>query len=306
MTYTHADGARGMSVVYVHGHRTHRIERYIIAFLCMVFILMSTSVGLRVVMGVEQMERLPQPVQKFLAATPLLPQAEAATPKTFNAAAIQQQVSTWASKNRGTEGVVVMSADGTMLGSSQADQTFFMASIYKLYVVYLGYQDIDKGVHSLNEPFLNDWTRGRCLDEAIRNSDSPCAEKLMSEYGRQNIMDKLQAYGFTGTSFKGLTTSAHDVALLLQRLAQGQDLSPASNDALLASMKGQKYRNGLPKGFGNGVTTYNKVGFNEEKEYHDVGIVELADGRKVIVVALTDSVGVRAISQLAASLQKSF
>lgn len=305
MTYTHADGARGVSVFYEHGQRTRRVERYIIAFLALVFFFMTASISLRVFAGVEQ-TYLPQPVQNLLAATPLVAKQEEAAPKTFDAAAIQQTVSAWAAKNRGDEGVVVMSADGTMLGSSQIDQTFFTASIYKLYVVYLGYQDIDKGVHSLDEPFLNDWTRGRCLDEAIRNSDSPCAEKLMGEYGRQNIMDKLQTYGFTGTSFKGLTTSAHDVALLLQRLAQGQDLSQASNDALLASMKGQKYRNGLPKGFGAGATTYNKVGFRDEDEYHDVGIVELADGRKVIVVALTNKVGVRSIAQLASSLQKSF
>lgn len=304
MTYSHAGGARGVSVVYVHGHRTRQIERYIIAFLCLVFFCMSASIGLRVLAGVEQVN-LPPSVQRILAATPLLPSAEAATPKSLNAIAIQQAVSAWATKNRGTEGVVVLSNDGGTLATSNEHDTFFMASIYKLYVVYLGYQDIDNGVHSLDEPYLNGWSRGRCLDEAIRNSDSPCAEKLMGEYGRQNIMTKLTAYGLTDTSFKGLTTSAHDVAIVLQRVSAGTDLSQASHSALMASMKGQKYRNGLPKGF-NGATTYNKVGFQDEAEYHDVGIIEQPDGRRIIVVALTSHVGVRSIAQLASNLQKTF
>lgn len=304
MTYSHADGARGVSVVYVHGHRTRQMERYIIAFLCLVFFCMTASVGLRVLAGVEQVN-LPPSVQRILAATPLAPSVEAATPQPLNAALLQQTVSAWAAKNRGTEGVVVLSDDGKTLATSNEHDTFFMASIYKLYVAYLGYQDIDSGLHSLDESYLNGWTRGRCLDEMIRNSDSPCAEKLMGEYGRDNIMTKLTAYGLTDTSFRGLTTSAHDVGLVLQRISQGTDLSQASHNSLMASMKGQKYRNGLPKGF-NGAVTYNKVGFRDEAEYHDVGIVEQPDGRRVIVVALTSNVGVRSISQLAAQLQKTF
>lgn len=303
MTYTYWSGARGSSVFYDHEYRTIRLERYLIAIIVVLFLLASLSVTIRIFGGVEKMN-LPLPVQNFLIATPL---AAAAKPPTdsleLRPAEISKVVAAWAAKNRGTESVVIASADGTVLSSANADETFFMASIYKLYVAYLGYQDIDAGVHYLNEPFLNGMTRGKCLDEMIRSSNSPCAEKLMSELGRQNIQTKLESYGLTKTSFRALNTSAHDVSIVLGRLWQGTDLSTSSRSAMLDSMLGQKYRNGLAKGFG-GSAVYNKVGFRDQAEYHDVGIVQLPDGQPLLVTVLSSNVGVRSISQLSASILK--
>lgn len=303
MTYTYWSGARGSSVFYDHEYRTIRLERYLTALIVVTFVLASISITIRIFGGVEKMN-LPLPVQNFLIATPLAAAAKPATPSTeINGDEISKVLSAWASKNRGSESVVVATADGTVLSSSGADETFFMASIYKLYVAYLGYQDIDAGVHSLNEPFLSGMTRGMCLDEMIRTSDSPCAERLMSELGRQNIQTRLESYGLTKTSFKGLNTSAHDVSIVLGRLWQGTDLSTGSRAVMLDSMLGQKYRNGLAKGFG-GSAVYNKVGFRDQAEYHDVGIVQLPDGQPLIVTVLSSNVGVRNISQLGASILK--
>ena len=198
---------------------------------------------------------------------------------------------------------MVTSLDGEVLGSSNEHKTFFTASIYKLYVAYLAYQDVDKGLHRLDEPYLNGWTRGKCLDEAIRTSHSPCAEKLMAELGRQNIQKRLTAYDLVDTNMMGLTTSAHDASIILSRIGQGNDLSAKSTQLMLDSMLGQVYRNGIAKGFSDSKV-YNKVGFRDLVEYHDAGIVRLSDGRQVVVSVLTSNVGVSSISQLAASLQK--
>jgi hypothetical protein len=265
---------------------------------------MSFSVTTRVLGGVEKMN-LPTPVQNFLAATPLITSTQDIKPTpTFNETELSAIVNSWSQKNKGTESVVVASLDGKVLASSSPNETFFTASIYKLFVVYLAYQDVDAGLHGFDEPFLNDWTRGKCLDEAIRTSHSPCAEKLMGEIGRKNIQARLDAYGLTNTKIQGLKTSANDVSIILGRLGQGNDLSAASSQRMLDSMLGQQYRNGLAKGFSTSQV-YNKVGFQDLAEYHDAGIVRLADGRQVIVTVLTKDVGVRSIAQLAASLQKS-
>lgn len=303
MTYTYWSGARGLSVLYDHEYRTIRLERYLIAVICVLFLLAGLSVTIRVMGGVEKMN-LPLPVQNFLIATPLAAAAkQQTTAAVLNPDEISKTVAAWAAKNRGSEGVVVVAVDGTVLSASNADETFFMASIYKLYVAYLGYQQADTGVHSLNEPYVNGMTRGKCLDEMIRSSNSPCAEKLMSELGRQNIQTRLESYGLTKTSFKGLNTSAQDVSIVLGRLWQGTDLTVSSRTAMLDSMLGQKYRNGLAKGFG-GSAVYNKVGFQDQAEYHDVGIVQLPDGQPLIVTVLSSNVGVRNISQLGASILK--
>lgn len=303
MRYTQVDGASGFAVIYTHGQRSVHIERYIIGFLCLLATFVVFSITTRVLGGVEKMN-LPTPVQNFLVSTPLVHSQQSTKTPSYNRTELEGIVNSWAQKNKGTESVVVASLDGQVLASSNPDKTFFTASIYKLFVVYLAYQDVDAGLHSLDEPFLNDWTRGKCLDEAIRTSHSPCAEKLMSEIGRKNIQARLDAYGLTNTKIQGLQTSANDVSIILGRLGQGNDLSAASSQNLLDSMLGQQYRNGLAKGFSN-AKVYNKVGFNDMAEYHDAGIVRLADGRQVIVTVLTSEVGVRSISQLASSLQKS-
>lgn len=305
MTYNYWDGARGLSVFYVHDQRTRSIERYIVAFLSLLFVFLLFSVATRVVGGVEKMN-FPKPVQEFLASAPLVTSEETIKrPTDFNHTELANIVNSWSAKNKGSESVVVADLNGNVLASSSPDQTFFAASIYKLYVVYLAYQDVDAGLRRLDEPFLNGWTRGKCLDEAIRSSHSPCAEKLMSEMGKKNIQSRLEAYGLRTTKMSALTTSANDVTLVLGRLSQGNDLSAASSQAMLASMLGQQYRSGLAKGFSNSQV-YDKVGFRDQSEYHDVAIVRLADGRQVIVTVMTSDVGVRSISQLASSLQKSF
>lgn len=303
MTYTYWSGARGLSVFYTHDYRVIRLERYLIALICVAFVFVSLSVSIRVFGGIEKMN-LPTPVENFLLATPLAAAEKQEDPvPELNPEEIKKVVAEWSAKNRGVEGVVIASPDGTVLASNNPDEQFSTASIYKLYVAYLAYQDIDNSIHSLDEPFLKDWTRGKCLDEMIRTSDSPCAEKMMSELGRKNIQSRLEALGLTHTSMLGLKTSSSDVTVVLGRLWQGTDLKTPSRAAMLDSMLGQKYRDGLAKGF-VGSAVYDKVGFSEQFDYHDVAIVQLPDGRPLIVSVLTRDVGARSISKLGASLLK--
>lgn len=304
MTYSHWDGTDGFAVIYTHGHRHLHIERYIIGFLFALAAIIVFSVVNGVFGGVQKLE-ISLPAPRPVTVSPIIvpPQTEAPV-LGYNKEKLASIVNAWAAQNKGTESVVVAELDGNVLAASNPEQTFFTASIYKLYVIYLAYQDIDAGLHSLEDPYLNGWTRGKCLDEAIRSSHSPCAEKLMAELGKTNIQTRLDAFGFKNTRMKGLITSAQDAAIILSRLGQGSDLSASSNQLLLASMLGQQYRNALAKGF-DASKVYNKVGFREESEYHDVAIVRLADGRQVIVSVLTSGVGVKSISQLADSLETS-
>jgi beta-lactamase class A len=211
--------------------------------------------------------------------------------------AVSEAISKWVSSHSGTYGVVVSDTDGNVLGESNAQEPFFMASIYKLYVAYLGYQKVDDGSWSADEPFLSGWSRGKCLDEMIRSSDSPCAEKLLKELGKDTVTDRLKGYGLTSTSMRSLTTSAADANKILVKIEAGIDLTESSKQKILDSMANQKYRSAMPKGF-QGATVYDKVGFREETEYHDVGIVRLQDGRKVVVSILTEKVGVTNIESL--------
>lgn len=220
----------------------------------------------------------------------------------FNNTKIKNAVNNWSNSTRGTYSVYVTDGDGKIIAQVNGKQSYFTASIYKLYVAYIGYQKIDDGTYDADESYLYGWTRGECLKEMIRQSHSPCAEKMWNELGKENLTNKLEQYGLQDTDMTGLVTSSRDAAKILANINKGRYLSEKSQIALLNSMKKQIYRDALPAGFDES-TVYDKVGFNGTAEYHDVAIVKLADGRKIIVSVLTSGVGSKNIAELGNVLQ---
>jgi hypothetical protein len=218
---------------------------------------------------------------------------------------LQKLAEDWDSGHRGTYSIVITDESGDQLAAVNADRQYFMASIYKLYVAYVGYQKVDSGQYKLDEPYWNGWTRGKCLDEMIRTSHSPCGEKMMAELGRPYLAEVLERYGITETAWGAFTTNAPDAAIVLGRLQRGQDLADASRGRMLDSLKGQVYRDALAGGFAP-LTVYDKVGFREQDEYHDVGIVELADGRHIIISVMTSGAGSRNIAGLAEAIRTAY
>lgn len=224
----------------------------------------------------------------------------------FDAAVLQPIVDTWVAAQTGRAGVVVMDEAGGVLASHEPDGIFFGASLYKLYVAYYGYLQLDNAEIDPDEPYVGQRTRLECLDAMIRSSDSPCAETLWNELGKQVLTERLQASGIMNTNMTTITTTAADAAGILQRIiASDGELSPSSQALYLDSLLTQDaiYRRGLPNGFSDAVAVYNKVGWNELVEWHDAAIVQLPDDRRVIVSVLTENVGTAGIRQLATSLE---
>lgn len=232
--------------------------------------------------------------------------AEASTPQQkpiFEVANLQAVLEKWQSSTSGTASVSVVDIDGTAIAGVNTERPYFTASIYKLYVAYFGYQEVDSGAKKAEETVLIGRTRAQCLELMIRESDSPCGEKVMSEITKVVLNQKIRALGINNTDMGSLSTTASDTSKLLGIIARGEGLSVSSQNSLLESMKMQIYRDALNKGFSANVTIYNKIGFNELKEYHDVAIVELADGRRFIVAVLTSGVGTRNIADLGAQIE---
>lgn len=219
----------------------------------------------------------------------------------FDAAALQAALKSWVSSQNGTASVVIADDTGEVLAETNADRSYFAASIYKLYVAYEGYRAVDAGTYSLSQPYLGEWTRGQCLDKMIRESHSPCAEKMWAELGKQQLTDTLVSYGINNTSMTGITTTAEDAAIMLARIEQGKGLSEKSRSLFLKSMQNQEYKDALQNGFAE-QTVQDKVGFRGSVEYHDVGIIEFEDGRRLIVSVMTENVGTRNIRALAAAI----
>ncbi|MEX1995373.1 MAG: serine hydrolase [Candidatus Saccharimonadales bacterium] len=241
-----------------------------------------------------------QPTAKQPGAEVKQPAKEA--PLQFSKAKLEAAVDGWVSVHSGTYGVTLMDKQGRTLATAGAEESFFAASIYKLYVAYIGYQKVDDKTYSLDEPYLGGYSRGKCLDTMIRESHSPCAEKMWAELGREQLTKQLKTYGLKNTDMNNLSTTSYDAAVILARIERGEGLSNVSRKAYLDSLAGQIYRSALPVGFTN-AKVYNKVGFNGYVEYHDTAIVRLGDGRSLIVSVLTRNVGTKNIAGLARAIQ---
>lgn len=215
----------------------------------------------------------------------------------------QQILDEWAAKHGGETWGVAIENTGSdpWKASVNGGKAFNSDSLYKLFVAYLAYQKIDTGIYNPTDHYLGAWNRQQCLDEMIRNSNSPCAERWMAELGKAAIQNMINSYGLTGTSMASLTASPADVSTLLKRLQAGEDLSSNSTRLFMDSMLGQNYRNGLPKGFAP-WQVYDKVGFSEYNEYHDAGIITLPNGDRLLIVVMTNNASSRLIAQLASQI----
>lgn len=218
----------------------------------------------------------------------------------IDAAKIQDTVTAWAKKYSGHVSVTIQTSDGKTIASSDQQRQYFTASIYKLYVAYLASQDIDAGIHTPTEPFLNAYTRADCLTRMIQFSDSPCAEKMMAELGKQNMQTRLHALGLTDTSMARLQTSTKDASLVTGLVNKGTGLSPQSTERLRTAMLHQQYRDALPKGF-TGFEVGDKVGFYEVG-YHDTAFVKAPNSDSFIVTIFTDAVRSSSITELSQKL----
>ncbi len=233
---------------------------------------------------------------------------EESTPESepiFDALALQAVVDDWVNSSNGTSSVVIADENGEVLAAHNSDQVYFAASLYKLFVAYEGYQLLDVIDEAPGASYLNGQTREECLDAMIRSSDSPCGEKMLAELGGLELTNKLREYGITNTSLSSISTTAFDSMKVLSLVLQGSKISEESQANYLDSMLTQDnlYRRGLPSGFSEEVSVYNKVGWNEQKEWHDASIIVNKNGDRIIVAVLSENVGTAKIRELAASLE---
>lgn len=226
----------------------------------------------------------------------------------FDAISIQKRVDAWVSDlpTNSEASVQVLDADGVSLAAYTPEEEYTAASMYKLFVAYLGYGRIDSGDMNPKEPYTTTLTRAECLDVMIRNSENVCAEKMWNEFNKREQNAQLEKVGIKDTNMVMTTTTATDAAKLLQLVSNGRGLSSDSRTAFMDSLLNQPdfYRRGLPSGFSDEIMVYNKVGFNEQNLWHDSAIIEFEDGRQLTVSVFTKDVGYEKVAELGAAIEK--
>lgn len=233
----------------------------------------------------------------------------------------QSTVDEWVKTTTGNRSVLIYDLDrDEIAGAYNSSEKYSIDSLYKLFVVYEGYRRVQSGEwNSSDSVEYTGYTVLDCLDLAIRESNSVCAEMLWSMIGEDKL-DQIVSDDFeiTNSDVSSFISNAEDVAKMMKIYYEHKDIK---DDSLMARMKDSflnqpvteyDWRQGLPKGFST-ANVYNKVGWDynvDEKywnTYHDAAIVEFPEqNRHFIVVVMTSHVSFNKISNLGSMIESTF
>ena len=212
-------------------------------------------------------------------------------------AGLSALLANYAKDHPGTYGMSLIELDGKKRRADfQGDKQFVTASTYKLFVAYSVLKRIDNGQWS--------WANeGECFNKMISNSDNACAENFLGRIGLAPESNEMKALGLNNSTFMktgGPFTTAKDLSLLLGMIATGQNFSSVGQQRLIAAMKANVYRQGVPAGVSG--TVANKVGFMNGL-LHDAAIVYSPSGTYVLAI-MTDGSSWGTIADIARQIDK--
>ncbi len=236
----------------------------------------------------------------------------------------QPVVDAWANSIGGNKSVMIYDLNlKKMVGSYNITESYNTASLYKLFVVYEGYKRVARGEWNGNKKAgYTGKTILECLDLAIRESNSSCAETLWAMIGRSALDSIVEnEWGIVNSDISKLVSDPNDIMLIMKRFYEHPDFDDATLlDRMWDSFLNQPvteydWRQGLPRGFSK-ASVYDKVGWEYNPGgkywniYHDAAILKfpLEDGttRDYIVVVMTNKIDYKDIRKLGAELESKF
>ncbi len=179
---------------------------------------------------------------------------------------------------KGNTAIAVTELDGQRRNvSANGDKQYHPASTYKLFVAFGVVKRIEANQWKWSDG-INGTTIDECLTRMIVNSDNACAESFAEKIGGwSGVEADVKATGATGTNLNLAEPvgTVKDQVLFLQKLQDNQLMKQENRDKLLALMKRQQYRAGIPAGVKSEVA--DKVGFLGAN-LHDSGLIYTSHG----------------------------
>lgn len=211
-------------------------------------------------------------------------------------------ITQFAESHPGTFGVSFAELDGAKRHAGYQDTKIFRtASTYKLFVAYGVLKRVENGQFRWSDQIQGGRDLAKCFDDMIVKSDNPCAESLLEKIGYRTLTNELRAIGLGSSSFlvDYPKTTARDLMTFVGSLQKGQLLSPDSTNRLLATMKRNIFRQGIPAGARG--TVGDKVGFLEGF-LHDAAIVYSPTGTYALSI-MTEGSSWGAIAELTRKIE---
>lgn len=243
---------------------------------------------------------------------------------TYTEIDFQPVIDEWVKSVDGSKSVLIYDLNlDKIVGSYNMAENYNTASLYKLFVVYEGYKRVDSGEWNKNaRAGSTGYTILKCLDLAIRESYSPCAETLWGMIGRDALDQTMETeWGITNSDISKLISNPTDINKIMLRFYHHPDFDDLELlDAIWDSFLNQptttyNWRQGLPSGFTE-ASVYNKVGWDYNPDnkywniYHDTAIVKfpLPDGttRDFVVTVMSNKLDFKYIKNFGKMLENYF
>ena len=196
----------------------------------------------------------------------------------------------------------------------QPDNLYFTGSVYKLYIALLAWRDLDAGIFQPDEiffaahPLYGRVSLKECLYYMVQRSDSGCSETFLMRYDRNEAQERLRYLGLPNVLVDGFYISAADAQALLMHVYENKDgvLKKESQEVFLKALRAQHYRKYVIAGFKSiTLDSYNKTGDSwlpGQRIHNDLTILQLSDGRVIMLALLTKEGGQPLIMDFARQL----
>ncbi len=176
---------------------------------------------------------------------------------------------------------------GKIMGINDT-KSFFAASTAKLFAATTFLKGVESGKYSLNDP-LGNYDAKFQLQQMINQSNNVSWDLFITLLTRSKERDFALKYGLTSYQPNGNTVAPHDMALLLQKLYQGQILNDEHTKLLFSYMHATNEERFIPPALSSGTKIYHKTGLYVSYA-HDAAIID--DGsHPFVLVIFTDGKG---------------
>ncbi len=259
----------------------------------------------------NQVEEISQPQIKN-DAEPQKKEPEPITPPppSIDGPALQKILDNFETSESGRLSVVIYDLkDEKELAVLNKEHVYFSASLYKLYLGFLAYQDIDRDLLKSNQILIKHPSYGllglnTCLNLMIQISDSFCGEAVLAIYNHPAAQKRLAELNLPNTNIASFLVSAEDMMHLLKLIYQGDGLSSDSQEQILESLAKQTYSQILRQTFSDISEVYDKMGYSE-MNWHDIGIIEFKNhSRPLIIVILSEDISLQNLQALAREIKQ--
>ncbi len=281
--------------------------------------------------GLSLPESPPEPANPGATSEPA--GSETATGLAGDPEALEKGIEEIAAYYGGVYGVVVSDPASGEAVSFGADETFFAASIGKIPTLLSLYKSAARGEVDLDEditmlasdvqsygtgvlhtfPVGHTVTLRECAFYLMNDSDNTAWKMLTRYLGEGRIQADLTEIGANDTGYWiPNTTTASDVRLMLEKIADPSFTSPELSNEMLDAMTNTFSEDRIPGGLPPDVRVAHKIG-TYGTNFSDAGIVFYGDGdseKQYYIVVFTDGMGEStaraAIQEISAAAHQTF